>query len=417
MQSPSTAEVVTASFTDLGVSDDIVAALTKQGIVDPFPIQTMTIPDALAGHDVCGKAQTGSGKTLSFGIPLIERAAPAKRNCPSTLVLVPSRELCVQVARELTPLAHGRGYRLATVYGGVSMGRQIQDLEAGVEVLVATPGRLIDLMERGNVSLAGVSAVVIDEADQMADMGFLPQVHRVMRDIERGHQTMLFSATLDGAIASLINSYMSEPIRHEVESSDDMVDTAEHRFIAVHQLDKPKVAAAIAAGVSRTLVFVRTKRGADRVAEQLNREGTHAAAIHGDLRQAVRERALADFSDGKVPVLVATNVAARGLHIDDVDIVVHYDPPDDYKSFIHRSGRTARAGESGLVVTLVLWDQVEDVQRLQRASGLHYEITKMLSNDPRLADLGGWEPEAVEFKKPSMADLSRRAGGRRRRRR
>ncbi|MGI9648305.1 MAG: DEAD/DEAH box helicase [Acidimicrobiia bacterium] len=417
MQSPTTDEVDTASFQTLGVSDDIVASLDRKGITEPFPIQVMTIPDGLAGLDVCGKAQTGSGKTLAFGIPLIERAAVAKPNRPTALVLVPSRELCVQVARELTPIAHGRQLSLATVYGGVSMGRQIQDLEAGVEILVATPGRLIDLMERNLVFLGDVRAVVIDEADQMADMGFLPQVHRVMRDIERGHQTMLFSATLDGAIASLINSYLTDPVRHEVESAGEVVDTQEHRFLAVHQLDKPKVAAAISDSVNRTLVFVRTKRGADRVADQLKREGVNAAAIHGDLRQQVRERALADFSKGKVPVLVATNVAARGLHIDDVDIVVHYDPPDDYKSFIHRSGRTARAGESGLVVTLVLWDQVEDVQRLQRASGLHYEITKMFSNDPRLDDLAAFQPEQVEFKKPSMADLSRRAGGRRRRRR
>jgi superfamily II DNA/RNA helicase len=417
MQSPPTHEVDIASFQSLGVSDDIVAVLDRKGISEPFPIQAMTIPDGLAGLDVCGKAQTGSGKTLAFGIPLIERAQVAESNRPTALVLVPSRELCVQVARELTPLAHGRNLGLATVYGGVSMGRQIQDLEAGVEILVATPGRLIDLMERDLVSLGDVGAVVIDEADQMADMGFLPQVHRVMRDIERGHQTMLFSATLDGAIASLINSYLADPVRHEVESAGEVVDTQEHRFLAVHQLDKPKVAAAISDSVNRTLVFVRTKRGADRVAEQLTREGVNAAAIHGDLRQQVRERALADFSKGKVPVLVATNVAARGLHIDDVDIVVHYDPPDDYKSFIHRSGRTARAGESGLVVTLVLWDQVEDVQRLQRASGLHYEITKMFSNDPRLDDLASFEPEQVEFKTPSMADLSRRAGGRKRRRR
>jgi len=417
MQSPTTDEVITASFSDLGVSDDLVDALTRKGIVDPFPIQQMTIPDGLAGRDVCGKAQTGSGKTIAFGIPLIERIAAAAPNRPTGLVLVPSRELCVQVAREITPLAHSRGLALATVYGGVSMGRQIQDLEAGVEILVATPGRLIDLMEREYVSLQDVKTVVIDEADQMADMGFLPQVHRVMRDVERGRQTMLFSATLDGAIASLINSYLTDPVRHEVEEESDLVDTQEHRFIAVHQLDKPKVAAAIAESVSRTLVFVRTKRGADRVAEQINREGAHAAAIHGDLRQQVRERALADFATGKVPVLVATNVAARGLHIDDVDIVIHYDPPDDYKSFIHRSGRTARAGESGLVVTLVLWDQVEDVQRLQRASGLHYEITKMYSNDARLQDLTNYQPDSVEFKKPSMADLSRRAGRRRGRRR
>ncbi|NNL68667.1 MAG: DEAD/DEAH box helicase [Acidimicrobiia bacterium] len=415
MQAPITA--ATATFDALGVSDDLVDALTGKGITEPFPIQTMAIPDALAGRDVCGKAQTGSGKTLAFGIPLIERTAPAKPHRPTALILVPSRELCVQVARELTPLAKGRGLRLATVYGGVSMGRQIQDLEAGVEVLVATPGRLIDLIDRKQVTLGDVSAVVIDEADQMPDMGFLPQVHAVMRDVKGGHQTMLFSATLDGAIASLINAYLTDPVRHEVESEGEVVDTQEHRFIAVHQLDKVKVAAAIADSVDRTLIFVRTKRGADRVAEQLQREGTNAAAIHGDLRQQIRERALRDFSKGTVPVLVATNVAARGLHIDDVDIVVHYDPPDDYKSFIHRSGRTARAGESGLVVTLVLWDQVDDVQRLQRAAGLHTEITKMYSNDPRLAELVDFEPEAVEFKKPSLADLSRRAGGRRRRRR
>ncbi len=417
MQSPSTDAAAPASFSDLGVSDDLIDIINARGITDPFPIQEMTIPDGLAGRDVCGKAQTGSGKTLAFGIPLIERTRPAEPHHPTALVLVPSRELCVQVAKELKPLAAARGHRLSTVYGGVSMGRQVEDLQAGVEVLVATPGRLIDLIERNHVDLRAVSAVVIDEADQMADMGFLPQVHRVMRDIERGHQTMLFSATLDGAIASLIKSYLSDPVRHEVESSGEVVDTQEHRFLAVHNLDKPKVAAAISDSVERTLVFVRTKRGADRVAEQLSREGVNAAAIHGDLRQQVRERALADFSRGKVPVLVATNVAARGLHIDDVDIVMHYDPPDDYKSFIHRSGRTARAGESGLVVTLVLWDQIEDVQRLQRASGLHYEITKMFSNDPRLTDLAAFSPDEVEFKKPSMADLSRRAGARRRRRR
>jgi superfamily II DNA/RNA helicase len=416
MQTSSTNEVGTASFTELGVSDDLVAALAHKGIEQPFPIQTMTIPDGLAGRDVCGKAQTGSGKTLAFGIPLIERTEPAEPHRPTALVLVPSRELCVQVARELTPLAHGRGLRLATVYGGVSMGRQIQDLTRGVEILVATPGRLIDLIERKQVTLADVSGVVIDEADQMADMGFLPQVHVVMRAVEGGHQTMLFSATLDGVIASLINSYLTDPVRHEVETPGEVVDTQEHRFIAVHQLDKAKVAAAIAESVDRTLVFVRTKRGADRVRKQLESEGVRAAAIHGDLRQQIRERALRDFANGRIPVLVATNVAARGLHIDDVDIVVHYDPPDDYKSFIHRSGRTARAGEIGLVVTLVLWDQVEDVQRLQRASGLHTEITKMYSNDPRLTDLAAFEPAPVEFKKPSLADLSRRAGGRRRRR-
>lgn len=405
------------TFAALGVAADLIEALARKGIIDPFPIQTMTIPDGLAGRDVCGKAQTGSGKTIAFGIPLIERTKEAEPARPRSLVLVPSRELCTQVAKELLPLAAARGLNLSTVYGGVSMAHQIQALEAGLDIMVATPGRLIDLLDRKLASVAEVTSVVIDEADQMADMGFLPQVHAIMRQINGSHQTMLFSATLDGQVASLINSYLADPVRHEVDSAGEVVDTQEHRFVAVHHRDKPKVAAAIADSVNRTLVFVATKRGADRVAEQLREEGVHTAAIHGDLRQNIRERSLAKFRSGDVPVLVATNVAARGLHIDDVDIVMHYDPPEDYKSFIHRSGRTARAGESGLVVTLVEWDQVEDVKRLQRASGLHQEITKMFSNDPRLGNLAGFEPEAVEFKKPSMADLSRRAGGRRRRRR
>jgi len=404
-------------FSDLGVAADLVAALAGRGITEPFPVQVATIPDGLAGRDVCGKAQTGSGKTLAFGLPLVERTRRGEPGRPRSLVLVPTRELCRQVADELTTLTAARGLTLASAYGGTPMRSQTSALRRGVDVLVATPGRLIDLIERRHADMSGVENVVIDEADQMADMGFLPQVHRIMRDIPSGHQTMLFSATLDGQVHSLVTRYLSDPVRHEVETSGtDLVDTQDHRFIAVHHMDKARVVAAISKGVSRTLVFVGTKRAADRVATALREEGVDAAAIHGDLRQEVRERALAGFSSGRRPVLVATNVAARGLHIEDVGVVIHYDPPQDYKSFVHRSGRTARKGESGLVVTLVEWDQVDEVQRLQRASGLHYEITKMYSNDPRLANLVGFEPDRVELKMGSSVALSRRGLSRRRRR-
>ena len=417
MNHPVTEVAHASSFADLGVSDDLIGALNRVGITEPFPIQLLTIPDAIAGRDVCGQAQTGSGKTVAFGVPLIERTRKSEPGRPRALVLVPTRELCVQVAAEITEIAAPRDLQLATVYGGVPMKSQIGRIRAGADLLVATPGRLIDLVERRQVSLQEVRSVVIDEADQMADMGFLPQVHRIMREVPEGHQTMLFSATLDGQVASLINSYLTDPIRHEVAVESDVVDSAEHRFLAVHHMDKAKVVAAITRSAGRTLVFVGTKRAADRVAERLEKEGVRASAIHGDRRQSDRERTLANFASGKLPVLVATNVAARGLHIEDIDIVIHYDPPSDYKSSIHRSGRTARAGVEGLVVTLVEWDQVPEVQRLQRASGLHQEIVKMYSNDPRLADLGALEPDRVEFKRTSDIDLSKRVGARRRRRR
>ena len=403
-----------STFSDLGVADDLIAALAGTGITDPFPIQILTIPDALAGRDVCGQAQTGSGKTIAFGLPLIERTTRGEPSAPTALVLVPTRELCLQVSGEIRRLAEPRGLHLASIYGGAPMGPQIDQVRKSA-IVVATPGRLIDMADRRHLSLKDVTTVVIDEADQMADMGFLPQVHAVMRLIEADHQTMLFSATLDGATGSLIRSYMDDPVRYEADAGDEVADHQEHRFLQVHYMDKARVVAAIAAGVDRVLVFVGTKRNADRVSRDLRDEGVKATAIHGDRRQSDREKALRRFSEGDLPVLVATNVAARGLHIDDVDVVIHYDPPQDYKSFIHRSGRTARAGEEGLVVTLVEWDQIEDVQRLQRASGLHQEIVKMFSNDERLADLWGFEPPSKEFKRASDADLSRRAGRRRRR--
>ena len=292
----------------------------------------------------------------------------------------------------LAPLGEAVGCRVVAVYGGASMERQRAALASGVDVLVATPGRLIDFIDNDAVRLDAVRSVVLDEADRMADMGFLPQVEWLLRRITASHQTLLFSATLDGAVDHVVRRHLKDPVFHEVLSTTVTVDEMAHRFVLVHQLDKVKVAAAITRTVTRSLVFVRTKRGADRLVEQLDKEGVRAAAIHGDLRQAMREKSLAAFTAGKLPVLVATDVAARGIHVDDIDVVVHYDPPEDAKTYLHRSGRTARAGESGLVVTLVLWDQELEVRRMQRRLGLDVPIVEMLSNDPRLPDLGGWDP-------------------------
>jgi len=385
---------MTTSFEDLGVPADLADVLAEAGITSPFPVQALTIPDALTGVDVCGKAKTGSGKTLAFGLPLVVRTVEARPRRPRGLILVPTRELAVQVKRELDPLFERRSLRIKAFYGGTDIEKQIKALKRGVDVIVATPGRLIDLVSRREVSLRAVRTVVIDEADRMADMGFQPQVEWLIRRIERSHQTMLFSATLDGDVDGLVQAYMQEPVRHEVESDSVTVDAMTHRFLAVHHMDKVRVAAAITRGSGRSLLFVRTKRGADRLADDLKDEGVKVAALHGDLRQSAREKALQRFTDGSLPVLVATDVAARGIHVDDVDVVIHYDPPDDHKNYLHRSGRTARAGESGVVVTLVLWDQELQVRDMQRRLGLDHPIVEMFSNDSRLADLATWDPAA-----------------------
>jgi len=385
---------VTTTFEALGVSPDLVARLRADGIETPFPIQELTIRDGLAGRDVCGKAKTGSGKTLAFGLPLVERVGKATPHRPTGLVLVPTRELASQVGDVLAGLAAVRERTVQTVYGGVGFEPQREALRRGVDILVATPGRLLDLMEHRDVTLDRVEVLVLDEADRMLDMGFSPQVQKILYATTGPHQTMLFSATLDGAIRRLVARYLRDPVAHEVVSDEPTVDEMEHRFFFVHQLDKVKVCAAICRGVQRSLVFTNTKRAADRLAQQLTREGVHAAAIHGDLRQPARERALARFATGKVPVLVATDVAARGLHIDGVDVVVHYDPTDDASSYLHRSGRTARAGRAGVAVTLMLWNQENDVRAVMRRLGLTAPIVEVFSNDPRLADLAAWDPTA-----------------------
>ena len=392
------------SFADLGISPDLLAVLTKRGLTSPFPIQTMTIPDALAGRDVSGKAQTGSGKTLAFGLPLIERTKTAKPRKPHAIVLVPTRELANQVAEELTPYAAARGLWLCAIYGGTSMFRQIQALRQGVDIVIATPGRLNDLLERGEISVSAVKNVVLDEADQMADMGFLPQVERILGQIEGETQTLLFSATLDGAIRTLVQRYQKDPVRHEVINTQATVDTLTQRFVGVTADSKVEIASRICAGAKRVILFVRTTHGADRLAEQLSRTGLRAAAIHGRLSQSKRERTLADFARGSMPVLVATNVAARGLHVDGIDVVVHYDPPEDHKVYLHRSGRTARAGEEGMVVTLVLPFEEREVTSIERAAGIDVGIVRMDADDERLLDLGAWEPPRGL---PEMASYSR----------
>jgi superfamily II DNA/RNA helicase len=384
------------TFASLGVPPALAKALAATGIEEPFPIQQLAIPDALAGRDVCGKAKTGSGKTLAFGLPVLARVPRAEPGRPAALVLVPTRELAVQVSEVLEALGHAAERRVLAVYGGARLDRQAALLADGIDVVVATPGRLIDLVDRGAVSLADVGIIVLDEADRMVDMGFLPQVAWLLRHVGGPHQTLLFSATLDGPIDHLVRDSMSEPVRVEVASRSVTVEEMAHRFLLVHEMDKVRVLAAIARHVPRTLAFVRSKRGADQLTVALKKEGIAAAPIHGDLQQRHRERALAEFTAGKLQVLVATDVAARGIDIDDIGIVVHFDPPGDSKDYLHRSGRTARAGESGVVVTLVLWNEELEVRRMQRRLGLSVPIVSMFSNDPRLADLAAWEPQPHE---------------------
>ncbi len=385
------------TFKELGIDEDLVECLASQGIEEPFPIQELTIPDAVAGRDVCGKAKTGSGKTLAFGLPMV-MALPEPDDIhkgPAGLVLCPTRELALQVAEVLEPLAELKGHTITAVYGGEKIEKQIDSIEHGTGVIVATPGRLIDLLQRGDVKLDEVKMVAVDEADRMADMGFLPQVEWVLRHVPGGHQTLLFSATLDGSVGALIDRYQTDPVTKEVVSDTVTVDQMHHRFIKVHEMDKAKVVASIVTNGNRTLIFSNTKRAADRLARDLEDLEVKASAIHGDLPQRAREKALKRFSEGKLQALVASDVAARGLDIDEIDTVVHWDPPPDHKTYLHRSGRTARAGTAGVAVTLIKWDEEMSVKLLQRRLGLDdHPMAEMFSNDPRLADLTSWDPFA-----------------------
>ena len=364
------------TFADLGVPDDVVSVLARRGATEPFPIQEATLPDLLAGRDVCGRAPTGSGKTLAFGIPLAVRVGKGRPRKPRALVLSPTRELAEQIQKELSPLLATRGRKSVSVYGGVGYGPQRQALRKGVDVLVACPGRLEDLITTRDVELDEIEIVVIDEADRMADMGFLPAVKRLLDATSKDRQTVLFSATLDGDVKVVTDRYQNKPTRHEVGDVEPDITTARHLFWKVAHLDRKEHAVEVIEAAGPTIVFCRTRRGADRLSQQLGRSGVKAAAIHGGRSQGQRDRALADFTKGKVDALVATDVAARGIHVDGVACVLHFDPPEDDKTYLHRSGRTARAGASGLVVSLVRQEEVSDSRKLQRQLGLPGEITK-----------------------------------------
>jgi len=361
-----------ASFAELGVHPRVVTALAARGLLEPFAIQSRAIPDALAGRDILGRAQTGSGKTLAFGLPLLTRLAastqPRQQKAPRALVLVPTRELAQQVADVLAPLGQTVGVSIATVYGGVPIGRQIDQVRRA-DVVVATPGRLTDLIERHACTLARTEITVLDEADHMADLGFLPAVTRLLDQTPADGQRMFFSATLDRGVGQLVTKYVTSPALHAVPETAESTP-AEHSILVLRAEDKVPVAAEIASRPGRTLFFVRTKHGADRLVKQLSRAGVDAAAIHGNRTQSQRQRALDAFAAGHPRVLVATDVAARGIHVDDVDLVVQFDPPEDHKDYLHRSGRTARAGASGQVVALAERGQVRELQRMHAAAGI-----------------------------------------------
>ncbi len=376
---------MTASFTELGVPADVVRALSGAGIDEPFPIQSLTVRHALAGEDLCGRAPTGSGKTLAFALPvavLTERAQPKR---PHALILTPTRELASQVRDTLVPMTNARNLRVATIYGGTSINKDIQRLRKGVDVVVATPGRLADLVQRGDIDLGAVAIVVLDEADRMADMGFLPEVKRLLDRTPDGRQTLLFSATLDGDVDVLVKRYQSKPVTIEVDEPVEEAGDVRHLFWPTERLDRRKLTAKIVRGVDPAIVFTRTKRGADRLAKQLRTDGISAEAIHGDRSQRQRERALSNFQKGASTTLVATDVAARGIHVDDVAVVVHYDPPASDKDYVHRSGRTGRAGATGVVVSLVTPEDhgtIADFQRvLELPKGLHHVDLEHLTSD------------------------------------
>ena len=384
-------EAATPDFAALGLPQALTRTLARAGIERPFPIQAATIPDALAGRDVLGRGQTGSGKTLAFGLPLLARLAGTSTRplAPLALILVPTRELAVQVADALRPLARALDMFVSTAVGGVAYDRQIQSLRRGLHVLVATPGRLNDLIERGSCTLDRVEVAVLDEADRMADMGFLPEVTALLARTPAGGQRLLFSATLDGDVDTLVRTFMTDPVTHSLEESRASVSTMEHRMLVVPPAGKFEVLASIAARQGRTILFARTQAAVDRLVEQLGAVGVPAGGLHGGKTQRVRTRTLAEFKEGEVDVLVATDVAARGIHVDGVSLVVHVDPPKDPKDYLHRAGRTARAGEAGTVVTLVLPRQRRQVQGMLERAGVTAESAQVRAGAPQLAELTG----------------------------
>jgi superfamily II DNA/RNA helicase len=394
-------------FAALGLPAALVERLAREGITAPFPIQTATIPDALAGRDVLGRGQTGSGKTFAFGLPTLTRLAEGDRALarrPRALILTPTRELAMQISDALEPFVHVMGLRHKLVAGGMPYPPQLMALDRGVDLLIATPGRLKDLIERGAVQLTDISIMILDEADHMAEMGFLPEITSILDGLPEGGQRLLFSATLDRGIDAVVKRYLTDAVTHSTDDATASVTTMDHHILLIDPQHKKSITAEVANREGRTLVFVRTKLGADRVAEQLREQGVFAAALHGGLAQGARNRVLNAFKDGSLPVLVATDVAARGIHVDDIGVVLQADPPADHKDYLHRSGRTARAGEKGSVITLALPHQRKGMERLAREAGVDVMATRAVPGDAMLASTGACPPSGV----PIPASQSRR---------
>lgn len=385
----------TPSFADLGLPGAVVDALAGEGITEPFPIQAATLPHALAGRDVLGRGRTGSGKTYGFLLPLVTRlsqpGAARRPKQPRGLILVPTRELATQIDTALAPLARATGLRSTTVFGGVSAGRQIEALRRGVDIVIACPGRLTDLMQQGAVDLGGVAITVLDEADHMADLGFLPGVRRLMDQTPRNGQRLMFSATLDNAVDVLVKRFLSDPVVQSVDTAQSPVTNMEHHVLEVDTVARLKVISDLAAAPGRTVIFTRTKHGAKALSRKLNATGVPAVELHGNLSQNARARNLATFSNGSTGTLVATDIAARGIHVDDVSLVIHADPPTEHKAYLHRSGRTARAGAAGTVVTIVLDHQRAEVRAMTKKAGISATRTRVDGAHPLLRTIAPGE--------------------------
>ncbi|WP_328748557.1 DEAD/DEAH box helicase [Streptomyces sp. NBC_00285] len=412
-QTPEAIEAPETTFADLGLPEGVVRKLAQNGVTSPFPIQAATIPDALAGKDILGRGRTGSGKTLSFGLPLLTKLSGGHtdKKKPRGIILTPTRELAMQVADALQPYGDVLGLKMKVVCGGTSMSNQMYALERGVDVLVATPGRLRDLINRGACSLANVEIAVLDEADQMSDLGFLPEVTELLDQIPGGGQRMLFSATMENEISTLVKRYLSNPVTHEVDSAQGNVTTMSHHILIVKPKDKAPVTAAIASRKGRTIIFVRTQLGADRIAEQLCESGVKADALHGGMTQGARTRVLEDFKKGYVNALVATDVAARGIHVDGIDLVLNVDPAGDHKDYLHRAGRTARAGRTGTVVSLSLPHQRRQIFRLMEDAGVdagRHIINTGTAFEPEVAEITGAR-SMTEVQSESAANAAQQA--------
>ena len=395
------------TFADLGVPAPLVRALTDAGLTHPFPIQVATLPDTLSGRDVLGRGKTGSGKTLAFSIPLVARVsgtvAHRRPNRPAGLVLAPTRELATQITATLQPLADADGLRITTIFGGVPQARQVRALQSGVDIVVACPGRLEDLMRQRLITLDGVAVTVIDEADHMADLGFLPGVTRILAATPRGGQRLLFSATLDNGVDKLVNRFLNDPVAHSVDSQNSPVAAMTHHIFHVAGPDaKKELVRTLASGSGRRILFMRTKHQARKLARQLTESGIPSVDLHGNLSQPARDRNLAAFTAGSARVLVATDIAARGVHVDDVELVVHIDPPAEHKAYLHRSGRTARAGRAGDVVTVVLPEQRKETQALLRKAGITATAQQVAADSAAVLDLVG---EIAPHRAPAQAPV------------